>query len=430
MRWLWAAAGVVLILAVAWGWQWLDFGNQRYFVDQTYHHLTMRTLGAIPYGGADTGEVLETIKHIRAGDAESWYEAWLATADRVTALGQDTRDPTSRGRAYLRASSYYRTAEFLLLPDDTRRVAAWQRQTEVFYAGLGALGVRHEPIAVPYGEHSLRALYFPGGEGSADKPLIVVCGGFDSTLEELYFAVAAGALERGYSVLLYEGPGQGAALRDEGLTFVVDWERPTGAVLDAFLAAHPRPPHIVLVGMSMGGYLAPRAAAFDARIDGVVAFDVLFDVAAAARWQSSGSGLAEWLTGLGIDGVAELLMRLKMGTDPGLRWGLNNAMWVMGVSSPTEVLAAFAPYTLRDVAQRIRADVLILAGVEDHLVPLAQVEQFRTALTQARSVTAIVYDHESGGKEHCQDGATTLWQRDFFEWVLERFPVASADGQK
>ncbi|WP_233559866.1 dienelactone hydrolase family protein [Oleomonas cavernae] len=158
-----------------------------------------------------------------------------------------------------------------------------------------------------------------------------------------------------------------------------------------------------------------------------MAFDVLFDVAAAARWQSSGSGLVDWLTGLGLDGVAEILMRLKMSTDPGLRWGLNNAMWVMGVSSPTQVLAAFAPYTLEDIAQHIRADVLILAGVEDHLVPLAQVEQFRAALTNARSVTAIVYDAESGGKEHCQDGAVTLWQRDFFEWLVGKFPGSTPE---
>lgn len=419
-RWYVVAAASALAAAV-WAWQWFDHGNQRYFADQTYHHLTMRALGEIPYGGADTGEVLETIKHIRAGDAESWYAAWSATAGRVAALGQASRDRVSRGRALLRASNYYRSGEFFLLPGDERRPVAWQNQTESFYAGLDALGVGYERIAVPFGGHSLRALYFDGGAGGADKPLIVVCGGFDSTLEELYFTVAAGALERGYSVLLYEGPGQGAALREGGLTFTPEWERPTGAVLDAFLADHPRPAHIVLVGMSMGGYLAPRAAAFDDRIDGVVAFDVLFDVAAAARWQSSGSGLVEWLAGAGLGGFAEFLMRLKMGTDPGLRWGLNNAMWVMGVASPTDVLPAFAAYTLKDVAPRIRADVLILAGAEDHLVPLDQVDQFRTALTAARSVTAIVYDAESGGKEHCQDGATTLWQRDFFEWVVERF---------
>ena len=71
-------------------------------------------------------------------------------------------------------------------------------------------------------------------------------------------------------------------LRRQGLTFT-HWEKPTGAVLDAFLADHARPEKIVLVGMSMGGYLAPRAAAFDERFDGVVAYDAFFDMGATAR---------------------------------------------------------------------------------------------------------------------------------------------------
>ena len=65
--------------------------------------------------------------------------------------------------------------------------------------------------------------------------------------------------------LCCDGPGQGSALRDQGLTFIHQWEKPTAAVIDAFLAGHSRPSKIVIVGMSMGGYLAPRAAAFDER---------------------------------------------------------------------------------------------------------------------------------------------------------------------
>ena len=417
---VWIVFVLLLALVVSMGWRHGDHGSHRYFADQTYHHLTMRTLGQIPYGGADTGEVIETIPHIRSGDAESWYAAWWATAERVATRGHDTRDAVSRGRALLRAHNYYRTAEFLLAPDDVRRPAAWQKQTTVFYAGLDALQVRYERISVSYGEHKLRALYFPGS-GDATKPLIVACGGFDSTLEELYFSVVAGALERGYSVLLYEGPGQGAALREEGLHFIPNWEKPTGAVLDRFLEKHAQPSHIVLLGMSMGGYLAPRAAAFDPRINGVVAFDVLFDVADAARSQSHGSGLIEWLHRHQFDDVANNLLQWRMYVDPGMRWGLQNAEWVMGVSTPSEVLPAFAPYTLQDVAGRILGDVLILAGAEDHLVPLSQVGQFQATLTHAKSVTTFVYGTESGGKEHCQDGAITLWQRDFFDWLLTKY---------
>src|SRR5579864_3530139 len=68
------------------------------------------------------------------------------------------------------------------------------------------------------------------------------------------------------------------------ITFTHEWEKPTGAVIDEFLANHTRPRKMVLVGMSMGGYLAPRAAAFNERFDGVVAYDVCFDLGATSRW--------------------------------------------------------------------------------------------------------------------------------------------------
>src|SRR5215471_6008605 len=275
----WITAGCLAAAALAAVmWPRADQGHSRYFANQMYHHLALRAFGEVPYGGADTGEVLATLRHIRAGDAESWFTAWKNTADRVSVAAWASHDPISRGRALLRAHDYYRSAEFLLDPTDPRRPETWAKNTRAFYEGLDALQVRYERITVPYGSHYLNAIYFPGGPGAEARPLIVGCGGFDSTMEELYFTIAAGALERGYSVLVFEGPGQGSVLREQGLTFIPNWELPTGSVLDAFLATHPKPDHIVSVGMSFGGYLAPRAAAFDARIDGVVAFDVLFDM--------------------------------------------------------------------------------------------------------------------------------------------------------
>jgi len=97
-------------------------------------------------------------------------------------------------------------------------------------------------------------------------------------VEELYFFLAASATARGYSVLTFDGPGQGDPLRKQGLRFTHEWEKPTSAVLDAFIATHSPPNKIVLVGLSMGGYLAPRAAAFEPRVDGVVSYDILFDL--------------------------------------------------------------------------------------------------------------------------------------------------------
>lgn len=397
-----------------------DKGNQRFFRDQTYHHLTMRVLGQIPYGGADTGEVLETVKHIESGDAESWFAAWYATAERVQAMATHLKDPVSRGRALLRSHNYYRTAEFLLDPYDKRRQDTWSKNIGAFYGGLDALGVAYRKMEIRYGSGHLNALYLAGA-GDKTKPLIVVCGGVDSTMEELYFALAAGALERGYSVLLFEGPGQGAVLREQKMHFVPDWERPTKAVLDQYAEQFGPPSNVVLVGMSMGGYLAPRAAAFDKRIGGVVAFDVLFDVGEALRSQSRGSAFVTRLHAWGMTALADTLVGLRMKTSPLLAWGIRNTQWVTGVASLGQVPAAFDAYTLAGVAERIESHVLILAGSEDHLVPLHQVEQFRRSLVRARSVEVAVYDGESGGKEHCQDGATTLWQATFFDWLKLKF---------
>jgi len=393
----------------------------RFFDDQTYHFQTLRALNAIPYGGADTSEILATIMRIKAGNAESWYTAWEHTGDRVAELGRRTQDPVSRGRALLRAHNYYRTAEFLLDPHDPRRPASWKKSVATFYDGLQTLGLRCERIIAPYGEHHLNALYFAGPQGSEQLPLIMICGGFDSTLEELYFVLVAAGLERGYSVLAYEGPGQGSIIREQGIPFTHEWEKPTAAVLDEYLRTHPLPAKIVLVGMSMGGFLAPRAAAFDERIDGVVAYDVFFDFGAISA--RSVPPIVFWFERHGLDFLVNMLVKIKAAYSPGLKWALQNSMWVMGTRDLLDTAKALRAYTLQHVAQRIKGDVLILAGEDDHFVPIEQVKAFESSLTQARSVTSVIYDRDSGGAEHCQLGALTLWHATFFDWLAQKFPL-------
>jgi dienelactone hydrolase len=85
------------------------------------------------------------------------------------------------------------------------------------------------------------------------------------------------------------------------------------------------------------------------------------------------------------------------------------------------MLDATEPYTLEGVADRISQDVLILAGTDDQFAPLDQVERYERALGNARSVTSHIYDPASGGHEHSQLGATSLWQSDLFDWIQERF---------
>ena len=377
-------------------------GNRRLFADPAYHFQALRVLNSVASGGADVTEVLETIGEIHGGNADEWYDAWSATARRNFARAQATRDEVSSGLAYLRAHCYWRTAEFLLKGDDARRPSAWTSQVDAFDQGLQALGIAYERVSVPYDSGALRAIFYPGTPGWENKPLIVMVGGEDSTLEELYFMLVPAALRRGYGMLIYEGPGQGAALREHGLFFTPQWEKPNAAVLDAYLRTHAKPPSIVLIGMSMGGYLAPRAAAFEPRIDGVVSFDVCFDFAEIA--ERFNALLLDPATASRVSGV------------------IDSVRWTFGMHTNDEIVERAKAYHLADVADRITADVLVLVGEEDEFVPVTQGAAYVAALTGARSVEKACYDRASGGAEHCQEGASTLWHETFFDWLLRRFP--------
>jgi len=419
---LWVAvAGVVVIGAIAYAvLRRRDVGMGRFFADQSYHFQTLRAMNDVASDGADTAEVLQTIKRIRSGDAQGWFRAWSDAGDRVARLAATITDRIAKGRALLRAHNYDRTAEFFLPADDPKRHASAAKNVQLFYAGLEALGVAYQRIEVPYGEgHHLEAVYYPAAEGGPQRPLIVLGGGYDSTLEELYFVLVKDAQEHGYAVLTYDGPGQGSVLRDQGLKFTHEWEKPVKAVIDTFLADHPRPHEMVLVGMSLGGYLAPRAAAFDERFDGVVSYDVWFDWGATGRRYVPAG--AFWLRDHGFGAVVERVVQVKAALSPGYAWASNNGMWTLGTKHPLDTITEMQKFTLSGVAQRIKGDVLILAGAEDHFVPIEQVAQFEKALTAARSVTTKIYDRASGGAEHCQLGAQTLWHADFFDWMLAKF---------
>jgi pimeloyl-ACP methyl ester carboxylesterase len=381
--------------------------------DETYNYEVLRALSHIPYGGADTAEVLATARRIVAGDDESWYREWRNLAQEVSALSDDTRDAKSRGLARLRASNYWRTAEFFLEGRDPRSLPTYQSSVATFRSGLAELDVEAEYIDVPYGTSSLTATWYPA-PASNGGPVLVIGGGYDSTEEELWFAFVAGARERGYDCLTYSGPGQGAVIRERGQTFVSEWERPVGAVLDALEAKTSENRPVVLLGWSLGGYLAPRAAAFDPRVDAVVAHNVYYDffeavVPAVPEYRKPIEEGDREQVNQNCEAAMKVLTRA--------RWGIQNGMWTMGCHDPYDYFVRMREFTLEGVAEQISCDVFVTAGSADHFVPLAQLDQFQAALTRARSVTTKVYDEKLGGGTHCQTGATHLWQRDLFDWL-------------
>jgi cephalosporin-C deacetylase-like acetyl esterase len=95
--------------------------------------------------------------------------------------------------------------------------------------------------------------------------------GFDGSQEEMLHVCGFAALERDFNVLTFEGPGQPTVVHEQDLGSRHDWEQVvTPAVNHCEAVADIDASRLGLIGLSFGGYLAPRAAAFEPRIRAVV----------------------------------------------------------------------------------------------------------------------------------------------------------------
>jgi pimeloyl-ACP methyl ester carboxylesterase len=152
------------------------------------------------------------------------------------------------------------------------------RSRETFVAATSLLDTPAEAVSIAYEGTTLPGYLFLVDDSGTPRPTVIYTNGYDFTAEEAYSAIAAAALRCGYNVLAFDGPGQGAALREQKLVFQPDWEAVSTPVIDY---ARTRPEiaadKIVLFGYSMGGYLIARAAAFDQRIAALILDDGIYD---------------------------------------------------------------------------------------------------------------------------------------------------------
>ena len=253
------------------------------FKSHQYSFQCLRTMGYASTGGADIGECLTTAYRITEGDNESWYTEWLHTSKRLekTAKRFFAKGHTKSAKeAYFRASNYYRTAEFFLHdnPDDPRILKTWGKSRACFLKAATLSEHPIKPVRIPFEETTLPGYLCLVDNSSMKRPLLIIHSGFDGTAEELYFEIGALAVERGFNCLLFEGPGQGEVIRKQKIPFRPNWESVVTPVVDfALTLPEVDPENIGLIGFSFGGYLAPRAVAFEHRIKVCVANGGVYD---------------------------------------------------------------------------------------------------------------------------------------------------------
>ena len=395
--------------------------------DPSFNFNLLRWMGTAPYHGADIAEIIDLAGRLTAGDFESWHSEFFSLAQLVAQEGWHDR-PTSavsrRDRAF-RAAAYYRAADFYLHgnPNDPRIKSTWAYATDQFDRAIADLALPGERVTIGANGFGIPAIIYRAGEDLTPRPTVLMFNGFDGSQEEMLHVCGFAALERGFHVVTLEGPGQPSVLREQGLGFRHDWEAVVSPAVD-FCESVPGidAGRLALLGLSFGGYLAPRAAAFEPRLQAVVTIDGLFDAYESVTNLLTGD-LRALLDGRDTDGF-NTAVRAGMVRDTGFRWYIEQGLWAFQVDSPYEFFDRARLYTLDGVVGQIRCPVLVCQATADHFNP-GQAERLAAALGEL--ATLRPFTAEESADAHAHPGASVLVNGVVFDWLTEKLRAANAN---
>ena len=398
--------------------------------DMSFAFEFIRNLGFMYYGGSDLGEMIVTSDKIKAGDPESWFTEWDKVGRRILANADASLEAghhESARSAYLRASTYFRMAEFYLHgnPSDHRILSEAKDSVKAYAAAARLTGATWEPVEIPYEGTTLPGYFYKVDDSGTPRPTLIFHGGYDSSLEELFYFAAAAAVKHGYNCLTWDGPGQGLPLREQKLTFRYDWEKVVTAAVDYALT---RPDvdgdKMALKGMSLGGYLAARAVAFEQRFKAAIFYDAVYDFSECLKAMMP----KEALTALEEGDLAncEQIVYKAMPGNTNLTWTVTNGIWTFGASGFGDLLEKAKAYTLKDgIAGKIRCPCLVM-DAEGDMFFKGQPQQVYDELKAPKKL--ITFTAEFGAENHCQSGELSYKDEVVFNWLDETLGLH--DGRK
>jgi len=369
------------------------FPDPRYW-NQSFQ--VTRLLGLIDFGGSDFTEIHEAVQRIQPGDDESWYREWARLGRLCEEQAREAERFGNRLTArfgYQRASNYYRAAQFYLTGEDPRKLATLRQVRDTFRAAMRYFDHRCEEVEVPYEGTTLAGYFVPSRVGAGRLPTILYLNGADSLSEEAYFTVALPASLAGYHCLVYNAPGVGLTLYEQGVPTRPDAEHFVSPTVD-FLLRRPDvdPQRICLVGESFAAYLVPRAAAFEPRIAAAVSWGAVYSWGQEYRPR-------EWFT-----------------TPP------HPHVWrLIGARTLEEFWELRERYTLKGVLGRLRCPILYLVGAEDW-APQAITQGIRCLEETGSAVKRLRVVERAqglGGVTHCHKDNLHVMHAHTFNFLNE-----------
>jgi pimeloyl-ACP methyl ester carboxylesterase len=394
---------------------------QAFSANPMWNAFALRAIACAYYGGSDLGECFSTLSRIGAGSANDWYREWNATADRLNAAAiesQRSGHAVSAREAFFRASTYYHVSYVPLFgfPVDPRLTSAFEKEVQAFLNAGALCDPRIESIEIPFEQYPLTGYFIRANTSGARLPTIVHVNGYDSNVQEMYFGNAPAATRRGYNCLLIDGPGQGRNLISGQTRLRPDWEVVVKHIIDYALA---RPEvdskRIVLAGWSFGGFLAPRAAAFEKRVAALIADP--------GQWDQRAYLATLPLSPQDIQAFPDVDRRVfdpfekwlrSSEADPMMRWLiLQRGFWVHGVDSVYDLCCAMLEFEVSSVAANIACPTLVTCAEGDRVGIGA--EKLYDALTGPKAF--VRFTKAEGAADHCEALSRSLYHQRVFDWL-------------
>jgi 2,6-dihydroxypseudooxynicotine hydrolase len=292
------------------------------------------------------GVLLADFEEVTAGIErwEDWCSAWCERAEVHEALGRAALKEgykLTAGEHLVRAAMYYHFAKFVFVHDLKQMRAAHLQSVDCYTTALPLMRPAGERVAIPFEGRTLYGVLRHPLQRAARSPVVIMAPGLDSTKEELH-AYAEPFLARGMAILAIDGPGQGEA--EYEIPICGDYERAARAACDWIEKRTDLDAgRIAMWGVSLGGYYAPRATAYERRIRACVAL----------------SGPFEW---------NRIWPALPLLTREAFRVRSH-------CDTEADALKNAATLTMKDAAAKITCPIFIVTGRQDRIVPASHAEQ-------------------------------------------------------
>jgi hypothetical protein len=384
-------------------------------------------LGCTFERAADIGECLAVASRITDYDYDSWVSEWETIGDHVRDIAHQSEaggHTVSAREAWLRAASYYARAYAFVdgTSAPTRLVPMWEKHraaADAFFVLLNPPAVK---VEIPYEGTTLPGYAITVDDSGAQRPWLILNNGSDGTVTDMWVQGGAAAIRRGYNVLIFDGPGEGAALYQQNLYFRSDWEKVITPVVDWLVSRNDvDPSRIALLGVSQGGYWVARAVAFEHRIAAAIVDPGVMDVSTVFTSQLPPE-LLQALQVLEGDALEQVKKELDEGVaegvahDPRFAFTLTSRLRPYGMASFSDVVMAVQDYNLSEVVSQITCPVLI-ADPEGEQFWAGQSKQLNEALTGSSKL--VPFSAAQGADSHCEPKANALRSQVFFDWLDE-----------